>query len=152
MTDIYSLIPNFKKTMPDFLNKDNIFAIYGVDPDPNSLSYSVYKSLKKEGLIVFAVNSGDEIAGDKIYSDLNSLPEMPKVVCLVTRPENTLETVKKVVEQGVKMIWIDLGSETSAAINYCKDNKIKAIYYHSIVKELTNPTAEGLRKIGKEIS
>ena len=152
MTDNYSLIPNFKKIMPDFLNIENVFAIYGVDPDPNSLSYSIYEELKKEGLKIYAINSGNEIAGDKIYSDLNSLPETPKVVCLVTKPENTLEAVKQAVDKRVEMIWIDLGSETSAAINYCKDNNIKAIYYHSIVKELTNPTAKGLKEIGKEIS
>lgn len=152
MTDLYSLIPNFKKIMPDFLNKENVFGICGIETDPNSLSYSVYESLKKEGLKVYAINSGGEIAGDKIYSDLSSLPETPNVVCLVTKPENTLEAVKKVADQGVKMIWIDLGSETSAAINYCKDNKIKAIYHHSIVKEITNPTAEGLKEIGKIIS
>ncbi len=152
MTDIYTLFPSFNKTMPDFIKRDNVFAIYGIDPDPSSLSYAVYEALKKEGLKVYALNSENEIDGDKIYPDLKSLPEEPDVVCLVTKPENTLEALKNALKQGASMIWIDMGSETSEAINYCKDNNINAIYYHSLVKELFNPTAEKLKELGKEIS
>lgn len=152
MTDIYSLIPNFKKFMPEFLNKENTFALYGADPDPKSLSYSVYKNLKKEGLKVYAIDSGNEIDGDQSYADTSSLPEKPNVACLVTKPQDTLNTLKNVIEAGVEMIWIDLGSETSEVIKYCNNNNIKAIYYHSIIKELTNPAAEFLKEIGKEIS
>jgi predicted CoA-binding protein len=152
MTDIYSLIPNFKKLMPDFLNKENIFVVYGADTDPKSLSFSVYKNLKKEGRKVFALDSGGEIDGDPVYSDINALPEKPNIACLVTKPDKTLEVLKKVINEGIEMIWIDLGSETSEVIEYCNNNDIKAIYYHSIIKELTNPAAEFLKDIGKEIS
>jgi len=152
MTDIYTLFPNFKKTMPEFINQNNIFVVYGIDLDPLATSYTTYKKLKEKGMKVYAVNSKDEISGDKIYHNLNSLPEKPDVICIATKPQDTLEVLKNILQQGTYKIWIEIGSETSEAINFCKDNNINFIYYHSLIKELTNPTAEELRDLGKEIS
>jgi len=152
MTDIYSLIPDFKKTIPKFLEKGNVFAVYGVDSDPNSLSYQAYVTLKKEGLKLYALGPEDKVAGDKMYPGIKSLPQAPTVACIVAQPDKTLAAVKDAHKNGIKMIWIDMGSETQEAIDYCKENNINTVYQHSLVNEIVSPTQKRLKELGKEIS
>jgi len=77
---------------------------------------------------VYPINpNSDEILGDKCYHSLKELPEKPDVVDIVVPPNITKEVVKECRKLGIKRVWMQPGSESEKAINFCKENNIKLI-------------------------
>lgn len=142
MTDYYSLVPSFKKEIPKFFNKSNKFAILEVKSDPKSQSYKILENLKKD-FAVFPINQEeDKILGEKCYSSISQISPKPEVVIITTSPNNTLQACQECLKNGILNIWIEIGSESKESIDFCKQNKIKAIFLHSILKERINPSAK----------
>ena len=112
-----------------FLNKKNIFAVVGASRDPRKYGYQVYKDLRKAGYKVCPVNpNAEEILGDKCYSSLENLPTKPDVVDIVVPPDVTEETVKVCKRLGITKVWMQPGSETETAIEFCLENGIHVLY------------------------
>ncbi|MCP8310829.1 MAG: CoA-binding protein [Candidatus Methylarchaceae archaeon HK01M] len=112
-----------------FLNKRNVIAVVGASRDPKKYGHQVYRDLKEAGYKVYPVNpNADEILGDKCYPDLESLPTKPNVVDIVVPPKVTEEIVKTCKELGITKVWMQPGSESEGAINFCKENAIDCIH------------------------
>ena len=113
----------------EFLRKENIFTVVGVSRDSKKYGHRVYKDLKKAGYMVYPINPNvDKILGDKCYHCLKELPEKPDIVDIVVPPEITEKIVRECKKLGIKRIWMQPGSESEKAINYCKKNSIELIY------------------------
>ncbi len=113
----------------EFLRKKNVYAVMGVSRNPRKYGYRVYKDLKNSGYKVYPINpNADEILGDKCYNSLEELPEKPDVVDLVVPPKITEDVVKKCKKLGIKRVWMQPGSESEKAINFCKENNIKIVH------------------------
>jgi predicted CoA-binding protein len=81
--------------------------------------------LRNAEYTVYPVNPNEyEILGDKCYVNLKSLPEIPQVVDLVFPPETTNEVVKVCEKLGIRRVWIQQGSESRMALDFCKENDI----------------------------
>ena len=142
MIDYYTLIPNFKRLIPKFLEKKNLFAVVG-DFKKSEHAVDVLKNFNKQKLKFEIVDpGGDEIEGKKCYGNLEALPTKPDVVCITTSSNQTEGVVKECLKLGIKMVWMEPGSESDEAVEFCKSYYIDAIYHHSIIKEQVNPTAE----------
>ncbi|MCP8318557.1 MAG: CoA-binding protein [Candidatus Methylarchaceae archaeon HK01B] len=108
----------------------------GASRDPKKYGHQVYRDLKEAGYKVYPVNpNADEILGDKCYPDLESLPTMPNVVNIVVPPKVTEEIVKTCKELGITKVWMQPGSESEGAINFCKENAIDCIHGLCIMVE-----------------
>lgn len=119
-----------------FLNKRNVIAVVGASRDPKKYGHQVYRDLKEAGYKVYPVNpNADEILGDKCYPDLESLPTKPNVVDIVVPPKVTKEIVKTCKELGITKVWMQPGSESEGAINFCKENAIDCIHGLCIMVE-----------------
>ena len=76
-----------------------------------------YEELKKQGKKVFPVDpSVDEIAGDKTYPDLASLPEKVDAAVLELPKQETEEWVGKAADAGIHNVWIHMNRETPEAL------------------------------------
>ena len=128
--DRYTLFPTFKKLIPQFLTRNNLFVIYH---DNNNLKIVaiIDETLQKNGYKTEIVNIRENY-------NFNTLPTNNNTACLVTMPENTLNLIKRLTTAKINKVWIEPGSESTEAINFCKDHKINAVYYHSLVKEIIN--------------
>ena len=85
-----------------------------------------YGGLKDKGKTVYPVDPGaDRIEGDEAYRDLGSLPGKVDAVLLEVPKEETNDWVQKVVELGVKDLWIHMATDTPQAIALAKDNGIR---------------------------
>ncbi|MFL6126983.1 CoA-binding protein [Actinophytocola sp.] len=99
-------------------------AITGVSRDPAGHGGNVvHQRLRERGYEVFAVNpNADEIAGEKCYHDLKSIPGGVTAVVIATRPEAAEDTMRECVELGVKYVWMHRsfgpGSVSPAATEY----------------------------------
>lgn len=117
------------KLIEDFLEKSNVFAVVGASRDQNKYGHQVYRDLRAAEYTVYPVNpNSDEILGDKCYPSLESLPEKPQVVDLVVPPKVTNQIVKLCRKLGIEKVWMQPGSESETALNFCKENNIEVVH------------------------
>jgi len=112
----------------DFLDLRTL-AVVGVSRSEKKFSRRLYRTLKKRGYNVFAVNPNmDSIDGEICYENLQSLPQKADGAVIVVPPDQTNKVVRDAVEAGVKHIWIQQGAESKEAIDYCTENQINVIH------------------------
>jgi predicted CoA-binding protein len=113
----------------EFVNKKNVFAVVGASRDPRKYGHQVYRDLRNGGFRVYCVNPNlEELLGDKCYSYLDVLPVKPDVVDVVVPPKVTEQVVKTCRRLGIRKVWMQPGSESEKAIEFCKENDIDVIY------------------------
>ena len=112
-----------------FLGKRNFFAVVGASKNPKKYGYKVYRDLKSADYNAYPVNpSADEILGDKCYPNLKDLPTKPDVVNVVVPPKVTEELVKTCKELEIAKVWMQPGSESEKAIEFCHENGIDVVH------------------------
>lgn len=113
----------------DFLKKTNVFAVIGVSRDPKKYGHQVYRDLRNAGYKVYCVNPNtDRVLGDKCYASLEALPTKPDVVDVVVPPKITEQVVKTCEKLGIRKVWMQPGSESGEAINFCVKNGIAVVH------------------------
>ena len=120
----------------EFLDKRNTFAVVGASRNPEKYGHQVYKDLKEAGYKVYPVNpSTDQILGDKCYPSLEYLPAKPDVVDVVVPPKITERIVRTCKKLVITKVWMQPGSESESAIEFCDDNGIDTIHSICIMVE-----------------
>jgi predicted CoA-binding protein len=123
----------------DFLNKKNVFAVVGASRDKNKYGNKVFHELKDNGYKVYPVNpNARDIDGFKCYPNLKSLPEKPDVISLVVPPEITESIVKEAHKLKINKIWMQPGSESEKALDFCKKNNVKVLHGVCVIVSLAN--------------
>lgn len=90
----------------DFLAQEKI-AVVGVSDKRETGCNAGYRKFKEAGYKVFAVNPRiASFEGDPCYPDLNSIPEKPDAVFILTNPQVTEQIVQQCVELGVGRVWM----------------------------------------------
>jgi uncharacterized protein len=111
-----------------FVDK-RVWAVVGASRDPNKFGYRVFRNLQQAGYIVYAVNpKGGELLGAQVYPSLADLPQPPEVVDTVVPPAVTEQVVEKMHELGLSRIWMQPGSESEAAVAYCREHGIQVVF------------------------
>ena len=116
-----------KTSVENFLSQKNI-AVVGVSRNTKKFGNTIYRSLKKKGYSVFPINPNTEkIEGDNCYPDFLSLPEKIDAVVINVPPEETEKFVQKVHQAGIEKVWMQQGSQSKVAEEYCSENRIDCI-------------------------
>lgn len=103
------------------VNKKN-WAVIGVTEDKSKMGYKIWKRLKDNGYNVYGINAKyDEIDGEKIYSDIESLPEKIDVVDMVVNPRIGSKYLDSIKEAGIKYIWYQPGTYNDIIIKKTKE-------------------------------
>ncbi len=108
------------------------FAVTGVSRDPNKYGYKVFKALQNApqqyGYTVYAVNPNtDAIDGEPCYPSLDNIPEPIDCVVTVTPPEVTEETIRSAAHLKVPYVWMQPGSESTAAFNMARASSMQVV-------------------------
>ena len=120
----------------EILERKNVIAVVGASRDPGKYGHRVYEDLKEGGYAVYPVNpNAAEILGDRCYPDLKSLAVRPDAVNVVVPPEVTEDVVKSCKKLGITKVWMQPGSESEKAIEYCEANGIDVVYGVCIMVE-----------------
>jgi len=118
---------NTKKSVDDFLSQNKL-AVVGVSRNRKKFGNVIYRELNKKGYTVYPINpNAAEIEGNKCYPNLFSTPEQVDGVIINVPPSKTEAAVKDVKKTGVKRVWMQQGSESDEAINYCNENEIDCV-------------------------
>ena len=129
-----------------FWQRDS-YAVVG-DAARKNFPVLTYRGLKKLGKVTFPVDpSSEEIDGDRVYPDLESLPEKVDAVVLETPVEDTKQWIARAADAGVNDVWIHMGRDSPEALALAKERGMKVqtgacavmylphgVSYHSIHK------------------
>ena len=122
-----------KKLIEEFLSQKNI-AVVGASRDKKKFGCIVYNDLKSKGFSVYPVNPNSEnIECDKCYPSLIPLKGKIEAAVLVVPPSASEEVVKDAHSAGIKMIWMQQGSESEKAIRFCEESGIDVIHNECIL-------------------
>ncbi len=111
-------------SIKSFLTQKNI-AVVGVSSTGKGFGVSVYKHLKDRNYNVIPINkNGGELEGEKLFSSLNDVNKKIDGIVTVVPPPETEKIVKVAKELGINKIWMQQGSESKDAINFCETNQI----------------------------
>ncbi len=115
-------------------------AVVGVSDKRDTGCNLNYKKFKENGYRVYAVNPRiSTFDGAPCYPDLNSIPEKPDAVFMLTRPEVTEQIVQQCVDLGIKHVWMhcmmgtkpglvkSMTSVSQSAVEMCRKNGIAVI-------------------------
>ncbi len=129
-----------RSEVDEFLNCKRL-AVAGVSRSGKKFGNSVFKELRSKGYAVYPVNpNAGEIDGVKTYPGLTSLKGMVDGAVFVVPPDQTELLVRDAASAGVKYIWMQQGSESDEAINFCRENGIKTVHGECILM-YAEPTA-----------
>lgn len=130
---------NIDSLVQDFLAQKRI-AVVGVSDKRDTGCNLAYRKFKTEGYMVVAVNPRlTAFEGDPCYPDLQSIPEKPDAVFILTNPSVTEQIVQQCVALGIKHVWMHcmmgtkpglaagMTSVSPEAVRLCRENGIAVI-------------------------
>lgn len=105
------------------------FAVIGATDNPEKYGNRIVKNLKNRGYEVYPVNPKlDAVEGLTCYKTLSDVPVKVDIVDFVVPPAVTEKTLEECVKLGLTRIWLQPGSESEAAIAYCKEHNLKVVH------------------------
>lgn len=104
------------------------FAVVGATDDRRKFGNAVYRAMKERGILVYPVNPGRQtVDGDKCYASVLDLPEGTTSAITIVSPASTEKIVPECAERGIKMLWMQQGSESPEAIKAAESAGITVI-------------------------
>jgi predicted CoA-binding protein len=101
---------NDPAVIEEIINTKGKIAIVGLSPKTHRDSNKVGQYLLDHDYDIIPVRPKlDEVLGQKVYPDLESIPEPVEVVDLFLNPERVGPIVDKAIEIGAKYVWFQLG-------------------------------------------
>ena len=111
----------------DFLAQKKL-AVVGASRSQNKFGNVVFRELKQRNYQVFPINSqAKTIEGVPCWPDLKSLPEPVDGAVFVVPPAVTEHVVKDAKEAGIPRIWMQYGSHSQDAVDFCKENNMTVV-------------------------
>ncbi|MFN0059301.1 MAG: CoA-binding protein [Planctomycetota bacterium] len=94
-----------------------VFAVLGASADPHKYGYKVLAAYLQHGKRAYPINPrAEEILGLRCYPNLSALPETVTAVSCVTPPAVTAELMDDAANAGARIVWMQPGAESPAAI------------------------------------
>ncbi|MEA3342750.1 MAG: CoA-binding protein [archaeon] len=123
----------------DFINKTYTYAIVGASNNPTKYGYKVLKSMRESGYTIIPLNPKEEnIQGTKAYETLESCNGKIDVVIFIVPPQVTEKVLEELNHLKIKKAWMQPGSESKKAIDYCKNHNIDCIHDTCIMLQKKN--------------
>ncbi len=117
----------------EFLGQKSL-AVAGVSRSGKKFGHMVLKELTRKGYDLSVVHPAvNEIDGHKCYASIAELPPEVKGLVLVVPPAQSEKIVQEVPASGIKYVWMQQGSESPAAIQFCSENDIALVHGECIL-------------------
>jgi predicted CoA-binding protein len=105
------------------------FALVGATGNTQKNGYRIFKNLSRRGYEVYPVNPGlEDLEGVRCYHRLADIPVKVDVVDFVVPPPVTEATLKECKKLGLERIWLQPGSESEAALAFCRENGLRVVH------------------------
>ncbi len=105
----------------DIINTYHNWVVIGVTPDQEKYGYKIFKRLKEIGKKVYGINPKyQEVDNDRIYSRILDIKTDIDVVVMVVNPQIGINYLDEIKECGIKLIWLQPGTESPGLIAKAK--------------------------------
>ncbi len=129
-----------------------VLAVAGVSRDPKKFGTAAYRELKSKGYRLLPINpNAQSIEGDPCYPSLKALPERVGGLIVITQPAVSEQLVREAAEVGIRNVWLQRGSESRAAVQFCQEHGMNVVVGECILMYQSNPGfLHGCHKFFKE--
>ena len=104
------------------------YAVIGASQNKAKYGYKIYNQLKANNYQVFGVSPiYQEIDGDKLYPNLESIPSPIDVVVFVVSPKHVAYYIDEMRNIGIGYAWMQPGTYDDDTLDYIESNGIKII-------------------------
>ena len=119
---------NSDQTMKDILLSTKTIASVGLSSNTEKESYWIASYLKEQGYHVIPVNpTATEIFGEKVYPNLESVPEKIDVVQVFRKPEDVPPIVEDAIKVGAKVVWMQEGIVNEEAAQKAREAGLQVV-------------------------
>lgn len=116
------------------LDKNKIYAIIGATNNKQKYGYKVLKDLKEAGYKLIPINLKEKkILGLKTYKKISAVASKIDVAVFVVPPAVTEKILFEAEKMGIKKIWLQPGSESAKAIQFCHNKGMECIYNACVI-------------------
>jgi predicted CoA-binding protein len=122
-----------KAAVDDFLEQKDL-ALVGVSRGGKKFGNAALRELTANGYRVFPVHpEAETVQGVRCYPNLRELPELVGGLLIVVPPDQTEVVVREAAAAGIRRVWMQLGSSSPNAIQFCAENRIEAVHGECIL-------------------
>ena len=119
---------NNNTVMQEILLSAKTIASFGLSSNQEKESYGVAAYLKEQGYRVIPVNpTATEILGEKVYPDLESIPDQVDVVQVFRKPEDVPPVVDSAIKIGAKVVWMQEGIVNEEAAQKAREAGLQVV-------------------------
>jgi len=119
---------NSDKVMKEILLSTKTIASVGLSSNQEKESYWIVSYLKEQGYRIIPVNpTATEILGEKVYPDLESIPEKVDVVQVFRKPEDVPPVVDSAIKIGAKVVWMQEGIVNEEAAQKAREAGLQVV-------------------------
>ena len=111
----------------DFLACERI-AVVGVSRSGGKFGNSAYRELRAKGYQVIPVHpAAARIEGDPCVASLAAITPPADGVLIVVPPHETERVVRDADAAGINRVWMQQGSQSDAAIEFCHEHGMRVV-------------------------
>ncbi len=104
------------------------YAVVGASSNRDKYGNKVLRAYQQHGLEVYPINPrATEIEGLKAYASLADVPVKLRAISIITPPAITEQVVEAAAAAGVRMVWMQPGAESEAAVKMAEDAGMEVI-------------------------
>ena len=119
---------NSDKVMKEILLSAKTIASFGLSSNQDKESYWIVSYLKEQGYRIIPVNpTATEILGEKVYPDLESIPEKVDIVQVFRKSEDVPPVVDSAIKIGAKVVWMQEGIVNEEAAQKAREAGLKVV-------------------------
>ena len=119
---------NNDKEMKEILSSSKTIASFGLSSNQEKESYWIVSYLKDQGYKIIPVNpTATEILGEKVYPDLESIPEKVDVVQVFRKSEDVPPVVDSAIKIGAKVVLMQEGIVNEAAAQKAREAGLQVV-------------------------
>jgi len=119
---------NNEQEMKEILLSAKTIASFGLSSSDEKESYWIVAYLKEQGYKIIPVNpKATEILGEKVYPDLESIPEKVDVVQIFRKSEDVPPVVDSAIAIGAKVVWMQEGIVNEEAAKKAREAGLKVV-------------------------
>ncbi len=105
-----------------------IFGVVGASTNQHKYGNKVLRCYQQNELRVIPVNPKEkQIEGLECVASVSDLPKGVQSISIITPPKVTEKVVEQAATRGIKNIWMQEGSESPAAVQYCEEQGLNVI-------------------------
>ncbi len=109
-------------------------ALAGASRKANKFGNAVLKELSSKGYELLLIHpEAEEISGVSCYGSLAELPTDVGGLINVVPPAQTEKLVQEAHSAGIKKIWMQQGSDSPDAIQYCREHEMEVVHGECIL-------------------